>query len=304
MAAMADWTQGLGRASSAPVVRGMGTGLSVPSAQLLGRGAQGRSFAGEWQGVAASALGTDALLGEKTGRGGGTRVSGPAQPSPGHGERAARRGAVERGKGGRAHLGEAQRGAAHVSSATRTATAAALRAGRGSNGGDGEVEGEKLGEGRGLRPILEASWAVAPLESRTGISRKKHSGVLASWRVGLPEQRRRARNHLHARCTVTRAVVGALALARSWATRPPRRARWAGRASAGWAGQAVGLGVGPRFAWAQEGGKGAGPSGRKEREEGTRVGRPNGPGKGRGLISFLFFFLFFYYFSLTSCANH
>jgi hypothetical protein len=82
---------------------------------------------------------------------------------------------VERGKGGRAHLGEAQRGAAHASSATRTTTAAAPRAGRGSDGGDGE----KLREGRGLRPILEASWVVAPLESRTGISRKKHSGVLA-----------------------------------------------------------------------------------------------------------------------------
>jgi hypothetical protein len=61
------------------------------------------------------------------------------------------------------------------------------------------VEGEKLGEGRGLRPILEASWAVTPLESRTGVSTKKYSGVLASWRVGPPEQRRRARNRLHAR---------------------------------------------------------------------------------------------------------
>jgi hypothetical protein len=48
---------------------------------------------------------------EKTDRGGGTRASGPAQPSLGHGERATRR-AVERGKGGRAHLSETQRGAA------------------------------------------------------------------------------------------------------------------------------------------------------------------------------------------------
>jgi hypothetical protein len=133
---------GLGCASSAPVVRGMRTGLSVPSAQLLGRGAQGRSFAGEWEGAAAAALGVDALLGEKTDRGGGTRASRPAQPSPGHGERAARRRAVERRKGGRAHLGEAQRGAAHASSATRTATAATLRAGCGSEGGDGEAESE------------------------------------------------------------------------------------------------------------------------------------------------------------------
>jgi hypothetical protein len=115
--------------------------------------------------------------------------------------------------------------------------------------------------------------------------------TVASWRVGPPEQRRRAWNRLHAQCAVARAVVGALALARSWATGPPRRARSGGRgrraclarrASVGWAGQVAGLGVGPRFAWAQEGGKGAGPSGRKEREEGTRVGRPNGPGKGRG----------------------
>jgi hypothetical protein len=64
----------------------MGTGLSVPSAQLLGRGAQGRSFAGEWEGAPAAALGADALLGEKTGRGGETRAAGPAQSSPGHGE--------------------------------------------------------------------------------------------------------------------------------------------------------------------------------------------------------------------------
>ena len=60
----------------------MGTGLSVPSAQLLDRGAQGRSFTDEWEGAAAAALGADALLVEKMDRGGGTRASGPAQPSP------------------------------------------------------------------------------------------------------------------------------------------------------------------------------------------------------------------------------
>jgi hypothetical protein len=62
-----------------------------------------------------------------------------------------------REEGGRAHLSEAQRGAARASSAT-----AALRAGRGSDGGDGEAENEV--EARNWArcasgAVLEASWA-------------------------------------------------------------------------------------------------------------------------------------------------
>jgi hypothetical protein len=45
----------------------MGTGLGVPSARRLGRGAQGARLAGEG-GAAAVALGADAWLGEKTER--------------------------------------------------------------------------------------------------------------------------------------------------------------------------------------------------------------------------------------------
>jgi hypothetical protein len=48
-----------GRASSAPVARGMGTGLGVPSARRLGRGAQGARLTGEG-GAAAATLGADA----------------------------------------------------------------------------------------------------------------------------------------------------------------------------------------------------------------------------------------------------
>jgi hypothetical protein len=77
-----------------------------------------------------------------------------------------RHSAGEEGKrgrgGGRAHLGEAQRGAARASSAT----AAALRAGRGSDGGDGEVENEVEARNWARNwarcasgAVLEASWA-------------------------------------------------------------------------------------------------------------------------------------------------
>jgi hypothetical protein len=48
-----------GHASSAPVARGMGTGLGVPNTRRLGRGAQGARLASEG-GAAVAALGTDA----------------------------------------------------------------------------------------------------------------------------------------------------------------------------------------------------------------------------------------------------
>jgi hypothetical protein len=47
---------------------------------------------------------------------------------------------------------------------------------------------------------------------------------------------------------------------------------------------------GRRWRWAERGGE--------RGEKGCGVGRPNGPGKGRGLISFLFFLLFFFLFFL------
>jgi hypothetical protein len=108
-----------------------------------------------------------------------------------------------------------------VSAIRTTTAAAALRAGRGSDGGDGEVEGEKLGEGRGFRPILEASWAVTPLETRTGVSREKHSG---RW---LPDARAHLSNSgwrqtVHARSRARRARHG---WAATGAERGTRRAR-------------------------------------------------------------------------------
>jgi hypothetical protein len=295
MAATADRTQGLGarqladlgRASSAPVARGMGTGLSVPSAQLLGRGAQGRSFAGEWEGAAAAALGADALLGEKTDRGGGTRASGPAQPSPDHGERAARRRAVERGKGGRAHLGEAQRVAAHASSATRMATAAALRAGRGSDGGDGEAESEvEARRGGGGREIAQESRVVRFWRRR---GRKKLRRAVrgrctvesAPWRAGPAEQWRRRALGVHARSRgPARGKGEAGALARSWAE------QWTRAGPRGWRGAG---------SWAasrrpKKGGGGAGPSGGEEGGEGGRGGPAEWAREGEG-ADFLSLFL-------------
>jgi hypothetical protein len=47
-----------------------------------------------------------------------------------------------------------------------------------------------------------------------------------------------------------------------------------------------------------------GPPPPPPRPPATGGGRPNGPGKGRGLISLSIFFIHFYYFSLTSCENH
>jgi hypothetical protein len=108
-------------------------------------------------------------------RGEEVRAAEPAQSSPDHGGRVLRR---EEKSGGE------RKGA---SSPRRRGTSGETRHSDGGagevegevearRGGDGEVEGEKLGEGRGFRPILEASWAVAPLETRTGVSREKHSG--------------------------------------------------------------------------------------------------------------------------------
>jgi hypothetical protein len=159
--------------------------------------------------------------------------------------------------------------------AIRTTTAAtSLRAGRSSDGGDGEVEGEKLGEGRGFRPMLEASWAVAPLETRTSVSREKHSGRR------LPDARAHlssggGRRTVHARSRACRARHGWAATGAERGTRraraEPLRARVHGVGGAGsWA--AMGGPMRGEGALAERGGR--------EREKGAGVGGPNGPGKG------------------------
>jgi hypothetical protein len=89
-----------GRASSAPVARGMGTGLGVPSAWQLGRGAQGARLAGEGgRGCCGArrrrlAWGEERKGGGRLGalatRGGEVRAAELAQPSPGLGGRVPR----------------------------------------------------------------------------------------------------------------------------------------------------------------------------------------------------------------------
>jgi hypothetical protein len=174
---------------------------------------------------------------------------------------------------------------------TRTATTTALRAGRGSDGGDGEAESDELGEGHGFSADFGASWAVASLEIRTvGLGRS----TVASWRVG----------------PVDSGGGGRWARWR-WATGPPRArgaelghgGRALGRRGAGaerrratrsWA---AGARTGPRKGkgrWAEQGGK----------EEEKGLGWAGRMGQGRGETDFLsLFFLFFYYFSLTLCEN-
>jgi hypothetical protein len=80
---------------------------------------------------------------EKTDRGGGTRASGPAQPSPGHGERRH----ADTAKSDEESGGE-RRGGELTSATWRGGEA--QRAGRGSNGGSwrgrDEVVGEKTGQ--------------------------------------------------------------------------------------------------------------------------------------------------------------
>jgi hypothetical protein len=200
--------------------------------------------------------------------------------------------------------------------ATRTTTAVvALWAGRGSDGGDGEAEGEVearrggVGEKLGEKHEFDRFWRRRELllhwELAQAVQGRCTVGDLAPWRVGPSEQ---------AAVGAEPPMRGARDRARwahhSWAARAGagwgRGGRALGRherAFAGWAGQAAGLGAGPCSRGPRKGGGGAGPSG-GEREKGTGVGRPNGPGKGRELIPFLFFFIYFYYFSLTSCENH
>jgi hypothetical protein len=203
-------------------------------------------------------------------------------------------------------------------SATRTTTAAtALQAGRGSDGGDGEAEGEVkarrggVGEKLGEKYWFDRFWRrrerLLHWELAQAVQGRCTVGDLAPWRAGPSEQAA-----VGAEPPMRGAHDRALWAHHGWAARASAGRGHGGRALgcherafAGWAGQAAGLGGGPRSRGPRKGGGGAGPSGGEgEREKGTVVGRPNGPGKGRGLIPFLFFFIYFYYFSLTSCENH
>jgi hypothetical protein len=208
----------------------------------------------------------------------------------------ARRSVVERERG-RPHLGDAVRRRGIARRCARGLQRPARRRQR-RHSGRGAALTAVLARRRARSRRGEVAWARNWARS-TGGSGKMQSGVgeLASWRVGPPEQ----------------AVAGAeppMRGARSCALGVPRlgrvgrrgagtrRAR-AGpprRAYAGWAGQAAGLGDGPRSRGPRRGGGGAGPSGGKEREKGIGVGRPNGQGKERGLISlslFLYLLLLF-----------
>jgi hypothetical protein len=210
-------------------------------------------------------------------------------------QRAARRRAVERGKGERAHLGETQRGAAQR--VRRPARRRRRRSGRGAAPTAATTRRRARSWARKLGNRAEklCNWrektarrAVVSLKFRTGVTKKKHSGRPDAWPSW---QRRRARNRPHAR--------DAVACAQRTQDGPRRWARWLGRKPRSWgrgrrarAGPGAGLAgqatagklgrarAGPRrerWRWAERGGGKRGGRG--------RGGPPNGLGKGRGLIS-------------------
>jgi hypothetical protein len=207
-------------------------------------------------------------------RGEEVRAAEAAQSSPGHGGRVLRR--EEKSGGERKGASSPQRrgtpGETRHSDGGAGEAEGEVEARR---GGHDKVEGEKLGEGRGFRPILEASSAVAPLETRTGVSREKHSGRR------LPD----ARAHLS---SGGGRGAGDAASARWAATGACPRGWELGRH--GWAH------VGGRERWAERGGE----RGRRGAGWVDRMGQ----GRGEADSLFSFFLLYFYYFSLTSCENH
>jgi hypothetical protein len=147
-----------GRASSAPVARGMGTGLGVPSARRLGRGAQGARLTGEG-GAVAAALGADAWLREKRER-------------------------------GRAHLGGAVRRRGTARCCARGLWRPARRQ-QWRHSGRGAAPTAVLARQRARSRQGEAVWArnCARSTGSTGFGRCTVGvGELAPWRVGPPEQ--------------------------------------------------------------------------------------------------------------------
>jgi hypothetical protein len=120
-------------------------------------------------------------------------VDGPAQPSPGHGERAARRRAVERGKGG---ASSPRRGTARRCARELWRPARRRR---------------RRHSGRGVAPTAAmARWRARDWARGAGCGRFwrrrgrlllwnlaqafRRRSTMASWRVGPPEQRRWARS--------------------------------------------------------------------------------------------------------------
>jgi hypothetical protein len=219
---------------------------------------------------------------EKTDRGGGTRASGPAQPSPGHGERAARR-AVERGKGGRAHLGETQRGAAQR---VRQPARQRRRSGRGvaPTAATTRRRATNWARGAGFRPILgrrgrlllwkfawsvweEAQWrpgtwaqltAAAAGARRSTRGRARRARWRWRWATGLPWARGAELGRGGRALGQHGASVERRRVARSWAVGAhagPRKGkgRWAERGGGG--GKRRRRGWGGPVEWAREGGK-------------------------------------------------
>eukprot|EP00267_Zea_mays_P054489 XP_020407729.1 spidroin-1-like [Zea mays] len=180
---MGCWARGrslawarFGHASSAPVSRGMRTGLGVPSAWRLGRGAQGARLASEG-GAAAAALGADAA-----GRACGHR---------------------RRGEGGRASSAELRPWRAST-------TSRGEEWGREEGGG---LTSAVLARRRARSRRGEAAWAK---NCASGGSGKMYSGVWASWLPGARAHLSSGdgRGTACALCAVVRAIVGAPRLGR------------------------------------------------------------------------------------------
>jgi hypothetical protein len=187
-------------------------------------------------------------------------------------QRAARRRAVERGKGKRAHLGD----------------------------GDGALGGAWL-----RRRFGESEGEIVARRGNVGEETARRAEKLRNGRIGEDVQRL-ARSWAHLSVRDGR-KTGVLACGPHWAA-----AAAEGVLGASTRGRARGRGRRGRRGWAgagQKRGGRAGPSGWERGEEGGWGGPPNGPGKERGAnfyfsFSFSFSFCFSYYFSLTLCENH
>jgi hypothetical protein len=282
------WAQ-FGRASSAPVARGMGTGLGVPSARRLGRGAQGARLAGEGGHGCCGARRRRLARGEErkgggwlgalATRGGEVRAAGLAQPSPGHGGRVPCRHGKRRGgewwieEGGEltsvVRRGTVRRCARGL---RRPARRRQWRHSRRAAAPTSVMVRQRVRSRRG-----EVAWArnwarstgstgfggaVSGCSTGSSHRRFREDAQWVTWLPGARAHLSRRRWALNRPCAV-RAIVRA-----GRTTAGPRGpARGGGalgrheRMFAGWAGQATRLGAGPRSRGPRKGGGGAGPSG-------------------------------------------
>jgi hypothetical protein len=284
------------------VTRGMGMGLGVPSAQRLCRGVQGRGSPAKWGAAATSTLGEggscspdesargcwprrpnvaqrmtgETMAGQGCSTDGttgwrGTWASGSAQPSPGHGERAAWKRAVERGKKKRAHLdGRA------AALRRDVAPAAVRRVG-------GRDRGEKVGDGRKKLRVGR----LFSLKFRTGVTKKKHRGRPDAW--DRLKRRRWALHTLGADAYAQRALAGG-AVGRAGPSGgcvlgALARSRWAAGRRAlgcqGWAAARSGAGAGEHVRWARRAGKLGRGAGALAWELGRGASGPTREGGGR-----------------------